>query len=125
MGPRTSEGIQLFVLFIYSFNFFWQGECKLNKQITNVILPPVRLSKEKAASLGEGGVLLDLIILWFANNTGKRKQKKAEQFPLFKTREISVEWGLPVSRKALLDTCHSQSRRQRARTSCFQRSFHP
>lgn len=104
---------------------FGKESAELNKQITNVILSPTRLSKEKVANLGEGGVLLDVIILWFANNTGKRKQKKAEQFPLFKTREISVEWGLPVSRKALLDTYHSQCRRQRAPTSCFQRSFHP
>lgn len=45
----------------------------LNNQITNVILTSTRLSKEKAAKLEKGGVLLDLIILWFANNTGKRR----------------------------------------------------
>lgn len=31
MGPRTSEEIQVFLLFIHSCNFFWQGECRIEQ----------------------------------------------------------------------------------------------
>lgn len=31
MSPRNREGIKLFVLFIHSCNFFWQGECRIEQ----------------------------------------------------------------------------------------------